>query len=50
MNMRGRTGYTDTFLWKYGNRYGKTIKKLPVINRMAEKQYRRLASRRKIKG
>lgn len=36
----------DKFLWKYGNRYRRIIKKLPLLNRIAEKQYRRLTSQR----
>lgn len=33
----------DSFLWKYGTRYAKIIKKVPVLKNIAEKHYWRLA-------
>ena len=33
----------DRFLWKYGNRYARTINQIPLLRNIAEKQYLRLS-------
>jgi SAM-dependent methyltransferase len=38
----------DNFLWKYGTRYAKTIKKFPILKTIAEKQHSRLTSRERL--
>ena len=39
----GIKSHIDGFLWKYGTRYAKIIKKIPVLKNIAEKHYWRLA-------